>query len=172
MTTRHSTTDMRRKTGRGQAMVETAIGLAVMAFVIAALAAFAGIFLGDMDMIAAARADTGTSALGASGGSAHGNGFAITSRTHPSMDDYAEAPVVSSAFSDPYSYPCAAVPDNVFIARFRDDTAVPLLTIAPFAQTRNFPVDLSLLGSGPLFPDGFDFDETIYMPPLGQGGMR
>ena len=153
---------------RGQAMVETAIGLVVFVFVTAALVSFATLFLEDIDMIADARAETGVVARNATAGDAHGNGFGISSKVHPKIADYGEEPR-SAVASDPYSYPCqlAQQAGNDALAQWRNDTTVPLVTVPPTARHHTFDINLSLMGSDPLFPDGFDFDESLYLPPMG-----
>ena len=153
---------------RGQAMVETAIGLVVFVFVTAALVSFATLFLEDIDMIADARAETGVVALNATAGDAHGNGYGISSKVHPKISDYGEDPR-SAVASDPFSYPCQlqqqAGNDN--LAQWRNDATVPLVTVPPTARHHTFDINLSLMGSDPLFPDGFDIDESLYLPPMG-----
>ena len=153
---------------RGQAMVETAIGLVVFVFVTAALVSFATLFLEDIDMIADARAETGVVARNATAGDAHGNGFGISSKVHPKIADYGEDPR-SAIASDPFSYPCQlqqqAGNDN--LAQWRNDATVPLVTVPPTARHHTFNINLSLMGSDPLFPDGFDIDESLYLPPMG-----
>ena len=104
MTAIRSTADPLAKC-RGQAMVETAIGLVLFVFVTAALVSFATLFLEDIDMIADARAETGVVARNSTAGEAHGNGFGISSKAHPKIVDYGEEPR-SAVASDPYSYPC------------------------------------------------------------------
>ena len=153
---------------RGQAMVETAIGLVVFVFVTAALVSFATLFLEDIDMIADARAETGVVARNATAGDAHGNGFGISSKVHPKIADYGEDPR-SAIASDPFSYPCQlqqqAGNDN--LAQWRNDATVPLVTVPPTARHHTFDINLSLMGSDPLFPDGFAIDESLYLPPMG-----
>ena len=153
---------------RGQAMVETAIGLVVFVFVTAALVSFATLFLEDIDMIADARAETGVVARNATAGDAHGNGFGISSKVHPKISDYGEEPR-SAVASAPFSYPCQlqqqAGNDN--LAQWRNDATVPLVTVPPTARHHTFDINLSLMGSDPLFPDGFAIDESLYLPPMG-----
>ena len=155
---------------RGQAMIETAIGLVVFVFVVVALTSFANLFLGDLEMISMARSATGADALAASGGSAHGIAFNITRRAHPKFENYGDA-TRSSAFSDPYAYPCETVADDN-LRQWRTDAVTPLLSVPPTSQVRNFPIDISLMGSDPFFPRGITLDEKVYMPPLGRGGLR
>ena len=153
---------------RGQAMVETAIGLIVFVFVTAALVSFATLFLEDIDMIADARAETGAVARNATNGDRHGNGVGISSKAHPKITDYGEAPP-SSTFADPYAYPCqqAQAAGNSALAQWQGDTVAPLVSVPPTARRHTFDINLSLMGSDPLFPNGFDIDERIYMPPMG-----
>ena len=145
---------------RGQAMVETAIGLVVFVFVTAALVSFATLFLEDIDMIADARAETGVVARNATAGDAHGNGFGISSKVHPKIADYGEDP--RSAIAQLQQQ---AGNDN--LAQWRNDATVPLVTVPPTARHHTFDINLSLMGSDPLFPNGFDIDESLYLPPMG-----
>lgn len=157
---------------RGQAMVETAIGLVVFVFVTAALVSFATLFLEDIDMIADARAETGAVARNADSGEKHGNGFGISSKAHPKIAEYGEQPI-SANYSDPYSYLCRLEEKSgrTVLATWRNNTVSPLITIPPTARHHTFDINLSLMGSDPLFPNGFDIDERIFMPPLG-GNQR
>ncbi len=167
MTAIRSTADSRTR-GRGQAMVETAIGLVAFVFATVALVSFATLFLEDIDMIADARAETGAVARNATDGDRHGNVVGVSSKAHPKIVDYAEAPI-SSAFADPYAYPCqqAQAVGNSALAHWQGDTVSPLVTVPPTARRHTFEINLSLMGSDPLFPNGFDIDERLYMPPLG-----
>ncbi len=155
----------RRTCSCGQAMIESAIGLVVFVFIVAAIVSFANLFLGDFEMIKMAREGTGTVALDSTGGDSRGNGSSISRHVHPSQMDYGEEPL-SGNYSDPYKYPCE-IGESRELERWRGDTVTPLVTVPPTAQTRNFPVDLSLMGSGQLFPNGFTIEENVYMPPLG-----
>ena len=146
-------------------MIESAIGLVVFVFVVAAIVSFADLFLGDLEMVKMAREGTGTVALDSSGGDPHGNGSTISGRVHPGQTEYGEEPL-SANYSDPYKYPYETGGSKE-LEKWRSDTVTPLVAVPPTAQTRNFPVDLSLMGSEPLFPDGFTIEESIYMPPLG-----
>jgi len=152
----------------GQAMVETAIGLVAFVFVTAALVSFATLFLEDIDMISDARAETGAVARNADGGEKHGNGLGISSKAHPKIVEYGEQPI-SATFSDPYSYPCRLEEKtgHTVFASWRNDTVAPLVTVPPTARHHTFDINLSLMGSDPLFPNGFDIDERIFMPPMG-----
>ena len=154
---------------RGQAMVETAFGLVVFVFVTTALVSFATLFLEDIDMIADARAETGVTALNATAGDAHGNGFGISSKVHPKIADYGEGSR-SAAASDPYSYSCQLEQQagNDTLAQWRNDTTIPLVTVPPTARHHTFDINLSLMGSDPFFPNGFDIDESLYLPPMGE----
>ena len=153
---------------RGQAMVETAIGLVLFVFVTAALVSFATLFLEDIDMIADARAETGVVARNATAGEAHGNGFGISSKVHPKIADFGEEPR-SGVAADPYSYPCQLEQQvgHDALAQWRNDTTVPLVTVPPTARHHTFDINLSLMGSDPFFPNGFDIDESLYLPPMG-----
>jgi len=169
MITIRSTADGLRNRS-GQAMIETAIGLTVFVFIVAALVSLADLFIGDIDMLALARSATGSSALQASGGEAHGNGHEISVRAHPKVEDYGEYPIPESG-QDPYQYPCGILA-NSHLPSWRDDTATPFVALPPTAQVRNFPIDVSLMGSETLFPKGITLNEKVYLPPLGKEGLR
>ena len=104
----------------------------------------------------------------ATAGEAHGNGFGISSKVHPKIADFGEEPR-SGVAADPYSYPCQLEQQagHDALAQWRNDTTVPLVTVPPTARHHTFDINLSLMGSDPFFPNGFDIDESLYLPPMG-----
>ena len=78
-------------------------------------------------------------------------------------------PFYRGVASDPYSYPCQLEQQagHDALAQWRNDTTVPLVTVPPTARHHTFDINLSLMGSDPFFPNGFDIDESLYLPPMG-----
>ncbi len=159
-----STCESRRKSG--QAMIESAIGLTVFVFMVTALVSFATLYLEGTDMLIMSRADVGTNALRAFGGeSGGGNGFAISTHTHPDINDY-RVPSSSSKYDDPWTYPVERFSEKLSFENWRHDSVRPLDVIKS-GNTRNFEINLSLFGSNLFTQNGIHLKEEIYFPPVG-----
>ena len=145
--------------------METAIALTVFAFVVAALVGFADIFLKGFTQLVEVRAEAGIEALTAAGGDGLGaQAIILRQSADPKASDWRRGPG-SGAYADAWSYPEQAVGQGTALSAWRQTTS-------PFVCTRafriaEFPLELSLLGSGALFPDALVLKETALLPTTG-----
>ena len=161
MTTTTSRTDARR----GQAAVETAIGLTVFAFVVAALVGFSDVFLRGFTQLTEARTEAGIAALTAADGEIAGSSAIIIKQTaDPKESDWRHAPAAGS-YTEAWTYPQQVFGSGSDISTWRQ-TSSPFVHKRAF-RTEEFPLDLSLLGSGALFPDAITVKESALLPVTG-----
>ncbi len=148
---------MRTSERRGQAAIESAIGLFVFALVLAAIAGFAPVYLKNMVLQSEARCDAGLAALGAEDGTEDiGNAAAIASRAHPG---------IVPGESDAWDYPVANLPEESRFLDWRGDS-VPGGRLLSGGRKKSFRFRM-FAGGNMLVDDYGHLSEDVFMPAMG-----